>query len=263
MKQFDLTEVTASVGLVVEEKTINHLIEAYTETFTRLARPMLQSSAWYTNTVVVLEGCVLTGSNPGLRNCSAGTVFISGYIYEVPAHSFTTGSGQIGVWEVYDSNTTTESTLTSGGNAHVLQNLKARLTPLTPTSSYLDETATKYNQNWQSYTITNAKINTGAGGAITYNNSTVRYKSLGQKTVALQFNVDLTYTTPHSYFTIDLSDILTLGFGNIVTGVDDNSANNINVQTSGTANFAVSRVDASNFTAIHLFCTAIFEASLV
>jgi len=67
-------------------------------------KSLIPSSA-YTGKLVILSGCELTGTNPGLRTVSDGWVWYSGEIFRVNAGTFTTGVGEIGVWSINTSST--------------------------------------------------------------------------------------------------------------------------------------------------------------
>lgn len=57
--------------------------------------------SWQTGKLVILSGCLITGTNPGLRTITAGFVYYNGQVYIVNATSFTTGVGEIGIWSIY------------------------------------------------------------------------------------------------------------------------------------------------------------------
>ena len=75
-------------------------------------KSLIPSSA-YTGKLVILSGCELTGTNPGLRTVSDGWVWYSGEIFRVNAGTFTTGVGEVGVWSI----NTVATNLTFSDNA--------------------------------------------------------------------------------------------------------------------------------------------------
>lgn len=119
MKTLDLSAVTPSVGIIPQKDTVEHITSSYLEGVASLAKSMIPES-WQTGKLVILHGCVATGSNPAPRTLTAGAVFYNGEVYQVPAASFTTTGLQIGIWTLQDVNTGTESKLTDGSDVHVL-----------------------------------------------------------------------------------------------------------------------------------------------
>lgn len=123
MKTLDLSAVTPSVGIIPQKDTVEHITSSYLEGVASLAKSMIPTS-WQTGKLVILHGCVATGSNPAPRTLTAGAVFYNGEVYQVPAASFTTTGLQIGIWTLQDVNTGTESKLTDGSDVHILVNNK-------------------------------------------------------------------------------------------------------------------------------------------
>ncbi len=123
MKTLDLSAVTPSVGIIPQKDTVEHITSSYLEGVASLAKSMIPTS-WQTGKLVILHGCVATGTNPGARTLTAGAVFYNGEVYQVPSASFTTTGSQIGIWTLQDVNTGTESKLTDGSDVHVLINNK-------------------------------------------------------------------------------------------------------------------------------------------
>jgi hypothetical protein len=75
-------------------------------------KSLIPSSA-YTGKLVILNGCILTGTNPGIRTISDGWVWYDGEIFRVNSGTFTTGSGEIGIWSI----NTVATNLTFSDNA--------------------------------------------------------------------------------------------------------------------------------------------------
>lgn len=61
----------------------------------------LVPESWQTGKLVILSGCLITGTNPGPRTITTGFVYYNGQVYLVNAASFTTGIGEIGIWSIY------------------------------------------------------------------------------------------------------------------------------------------------------------------
>jgi len=138
MKTLDLSAVTPSVGILPQKDTVEHVTSSYLEGVASLAKSMIPIS-WQTGKLVVLHGCVATGTNPGARTLTAGAVFYNGEVYQVPSASFTTTGSQIGIWTLQDVNTGTESKLTDGSDVHVLIDNKFVFAAGSSTSGDFDE----------------------------------------------------------------------------------------------------------------------------
>ena len=127
MKKLDWTAVTASNGLVFEEQTFEHINNGHKDSYIAFVKANIPS-AWHTGKLVILYGCVATGTNPGIRTLTEGAVYYNGEIYQVSSASFTTVNPQIGVWTLVDVDSgTDESTIktaTSSFLEHVLVNSK-------------------------------------------------------------------------------------------------------------------------------------------
>jgi hypothetical protein len=50
------------------------------------------------NDVIIVEGCVFTGTDPGARTMTAGVIYYNGMFYQVPSASFTTTGSNIPLW---------------------------------------------------------------------------------------------------------------------------------------------------------------------
>lgn len=127
MKKLDWSAVTAANGLVFEEQTFEHMNNGHKDSYIAFVKANIPS-AWHTGKLVILYGCVATGTNPNPRTLSAGAVYYNGEIYQVDAASFTTTGLQVGVWTLTDVDSgTSESTIktsTSSFLSHVLVNSK-------------------------------------------------------------------------------------------------------------------------------------------
>lgn len=142
MKKLDWTAVTASNGLVFEEQTFEHMNNGHKDSYIAFVKANIPS-AWHTGKLVILYGCVATGTNPGIRTLTEGAVYYNGEIYQVSSASFTTVNPQIGVWTLVDVDSgTDESTIktaTSSFLSHVLVNSKFVFTAGESGSGTFDE----------------------------------------------------------------------------------------------------------------------------
>ena len=95
-------------------------------------------SSYYTGKLVVLNGCVLTGTNPGIRTITAGWVWYNGEIYKVDAATFTTTTLlPIGVWAIV--NTDTPLTFSDGSIKPVHRESKFRISAALAGTGLFDE----------------------------------------------------------------------------------------------------------------------------
>lgn len=145
MKKIDWTSVTASNGLVFEEQTFEHMNNGHKDSYISFVKANIPS-AWHTGKLVILYGCVSTGTNPGSRTLTSGAVYYNDEIYQVDSASFTTTGSQIGVWTLTDVDSgTDESTIktaTSSFLEHVLVNSKFVFSAGLSGSGTFDETST-------------------------------------------------------------------------------------------------------------------------
>lgn len=127
MKKLDWTAVTASNGLVFEEQTFEHINDGHKDSYIAFVKASIPTSQ-HTGKLVILYGCVATGTNPGARTLTAGAVYYSGEIYQVASASFTTTGSQIGIWTLVDVDSATDEstikTASSSFSEHVLVNSK-------------------------------------------------------------------------------------------------------------------------------------------
>lgn len=145
MKTLDLSAVTPSVGIIPQKDTVEHITSSYLEGVASLAKSLIQPSL-LTGKLVILHGCVATGTNPGVRTLTAGAVFYNGEVYQVPSASFTTTGSQIGIWTLQDVNTGTESKLTDGSDVHVLVDYKFVFAAGLSGSGTFDETSSNVSK---------------------------------------------------------------------------------------------------------------------
>ena len=189
MKKLDWTAVTASNGLVFEEQTFEHINNGHKDSYISFVKANIPS-AWHTGKLVILYGCVDSGTPPA-RNLSAGAVYYNGEIYQVDSASFTTTGLDIGIWTLVDVDSgSTESTIktaTSSFLSHVLVNSKFVFAAGLSGSGTFDESSSDI---------------------VNYDNKTVNYYSnlgLTTRSVTTSYVTRYTYTTPNdgiirSYF---------------------------------------------------------------
>lgn len=174
MKKLDWTAVTASNGLVFEEQTFEHINNGHKDSYIAFVKANIPS-AWHTGKLVILYGCVATGTNPGSRTLTTGAVYYNGEIYQVDSASFTTTGSQIGIWTLTDIDSgTDESTIK------------------TATSSFAE------------HVLVNSKFVFAAGlsGSGTFDESSSNVVSVSGKINTLVYGTDVTYSGTSAFATI-------------------------------------------------------------
>lgn len=182
MKKLDWTAVTASNGLVFEEQTFEHVNNGHKDSYIAFVKANIPS-AWHTGKLVVLYGCVATGTNPSARTLTSGAVYYNGEIYQVDSASFTTTGSQIGIWTLVDVDSgSTESTIktsTSSFLSHVLVNSKFMFAAGESGSGTFDESSSNVVR-------ISSKVNTLVAGTDTTYSGTAAFATI----------TGCTYTTP-------------------------------------------------------------------
>ena len=106
------------VGQPIPVRSILHIQQAYTEIVNAL---FLGLYTYTTGDVIILNGCVMTGTDPGARTMTAGAIYYNGEIYLVPAASFSTTGLQIPVWTINTSFSGAQIVFTDGTARSVQQ----------------------------------------------------------------------------------------------------------------------------------------------
>ena len=99
MKKINTTNIAGVVKAPFIKPTHDHYKEAIQETTASIVKGLIGS--YTTNDVVILHGCVVTGTIPGTSAITAGSVFYNGEEYEVDANaSISSGGGETLVWQI-------------------------------------------------------------------------------------------------------------------------------------------------------------------
>jgi hypothetical protein len=93
--------------------------------------------SYLTGKLIILSGCALSGTNPGIRNITSGWVFYNGETFKVDAGTFTTTGPEIGVWSIVETNLPLE--FSDGVNKSVHQEKKFQITNGASGSGLFDE----------------------------------------------------------------------------------------------------------------------------
>ena len=201
MKKLDWTAVTASNGLVFEEQTFEHINNGHKDSYIAFVKANIPS-AWHTGKLVILYGCVDSGTHPA-RNLSAGAVYYNGEIYQVDSASFTTTGLQIGIWTLTDVDSgTDESTIktaTSSFAEHVLVNSKFVFAAGLSGSGTFNEDSSDVVR-FSEYNFIETTSNNGgtvtASSAITITGLTNYYSYYIDKNIChLDFDIEFTVTS--------------------------------------------------------------------
>ena len=98
MKKIDTSFDSSVLGRPFLSRSLDHVQQAYTEIVDALTKGLLGS--YTTNDVIILYGCVFTGTDPGARTMTAGSIYYNGEVYLVSAASFTTTGSDIPLWTI-------------------------------------------------------------------------------------------------------------------------------------------------------------------
>ena len=100
MKKLDLSQIVGTTGMPLKKGTLLHIVESQREVVDGLIRGLV---SYTTGNVVILYGCAITGTNPGVISNTAGAVFYNGEVYLVDAQTFTTTGSNIPCWTIFET----------------------------------------------------------------------------------------------------------------------------------------------------------------
>lgn len=98
MKKIDTSFDSPTLGRPFLSRSLDHIQQAYTEITDSVVKGIL--GTYTANDVIVLYGCVLTGTDPGARTVTAGAIYYNGEIYLVDAGGLTTTLSDIPLWTI-------------------------------------------------------------------------------------------------------------------------------------------------------------------
>lgn len=116
-RKFETTDIVSPAAAYLRADSFTHVNSSFDELSNAMVRSLL--SAYTTNDVIVLWGCVLTGTlvAPGPAAITAGQVYYNGRIYDVDAVASLVLSGaQIPVWTIAESLQGGQTTFTDGND---------------------------------------------------------------------------------------------------------------------------------------------------
>lgn len=100
MKKLDLSQITGSTGMPLKKGTLLHIVESQREVLDALMRGLVN---YTTGNVIVIYGCAITGTNPGVISNTAGAVYYNGEVYLVDAQTFSTTGSNIPCWTIVET----------------------------------------------------------------------------------------------------------------------------------------------------------------
>jgi hypothetical protein len=95
MKRIDTSQVADPARQPFLAGSLEFLQDATKEVIDALVKSQI---TYVTNDIIIIYGCVLTGTDPGVRDLTAGAIYYNGEIYLVSAQSITTTGSNIPVW---------------------------------------------------------------------------------------------------------------------------------------------------------------------
>lgn len=158
MKKTDLSNVVANVrGIVLEDKTIQHLIEAYQEGFEALLSAIGCDPA----EITILSGAATTQASQDYT-VAAGWVAYQGEIFEVDASAFTAPGGQVGVWSIVETFAATDPVKFDDGNEYNVNQIRKMALVAGLSGSGLKDWDDVANGEWKPLTLLNGALESGA-----------------------------------------------------------------------------------------------------
>ncbi len=113
MKKTDLSNVEANVrGLILEDKTLQHIFEAYQEGFEAILKALNCDPA----EITILSGAVVDDSADPDFTVTAGWAAYQGEVFQVDAGAFTAGGGETAVWVIETTYAATDPVQFDDGN---------------------------------------------------------------------------------------------------------------------------------------------------
>ena len=100
MKKLDLSLITGSTGMPLKKGTLLHIVESQREVIDGLIQGL---TSYTTGNVVILYGCVITGTSPGSIANTAGAIYYNGEVYLVDAQTFSTTGANIPAWTIVET----------------------------------------------------------------------------------------------------------------------------------------------------------------
>ena len=116
MKKIDVSFASDVSEQPFLARSVDHMQQGYSEALNSLLLGAMGS--YTTGDIIILQGCVFTGADPGARTISAGSIYYNGEIYQVPSASFTTTGSQIPLWTKVTSYQAGDPLLFTDGATH-------------------------------------------------------------------------------------------------------------------------------------------------
>lgn len=138
MRDFIITDITGGNKAPFSKRSLEHLNEMTSELGTQVLSAITNNKM--DSNVIILSGCEITGSQPGVISYTAGTIYYLGDIYNVDANgSLTINIGEVGVWEIIDTTITGDPATFSDTNTYDFHRIrKMRLVSGTTGSGLAD-----------------------------------------------------------------------------------------------------------------------------
>lgn len=99
-KRIDSSNISTGQQLPINAQRLDYLQDNPNEIVDMLTKGLI---SYNTGDVIIVSGCVFTGTDPGARTMTAGSIYYNGLHYKVDAASFTTTGSNIPVWTKIDS----------------------------------------------------------------------------------------------------------------------------------------------------------------
>lgn len=97
MKRINTSLVSSTNGFGFTPESLNFVQDSYKEIVDALIKGLVNYTS---GNVIILYGCVITGTNPGTISNTTGAVYYNGEVYLVDAQTFTTTGANISAWTI-------------------------------------------------------------------------------------------------------------------------------------------------------------------
>ncbi len=206
MRDFILSDITGGNKAPFSKRSLEHLNEMSSELGESLFNGIANETS--ISEFIILTGCEITGSQPGVISYTAGEIFYQGNIYKVDANaSLTINIGEVATWAYDDSYITGDPATYSDTNTYNFHRIrKMKLVSATTGSNIIDYNDVKLYHKFQQGGFLGTSIAV-TPNITAINTSTNRLIREGKFVfVALQIEVTLSSPTDEIHISFPLSD---------------------------------------------------------
>ena len=112
-KRINTSGIATGKALPLNGARLSFLQDNVEENISNIIKSLI--GTYTTNDVIILYGCVFTGTDPGARTMTSGAIYYNGIVYNVPSASFTTTGSNIPLWTIVQTQDASDPALMSDG----------------------------------------------------------------------------------------------------------------------------------------------------